>query len=112
MWCELCFTIDAASVARSLVRAARAFDGVTRQWLFDNPKTIVVDRVGEAMGFHPLLLSTTTALRVQPRLCAPRRANEKGKLERAIRFVRERALVDFVCKDIDDGNQKGGAGCT
>jgi len=112
MWCELSFTMDAASVARSLVRAAQAFDGVTRQWLFDNPKTIVVDRVGEAVRFHPLLLSTTTALRVQPRLCAPRRANEKGKVERAIRFVRERALVDFVFKDIDDGNERLQRFCT
>jgi transposase len=106
MWCELCFTMDAAAVARSLVRAARAFDGVTRQWLFDNPKTVVLDRVGEAVRFHPLLLSTTTALRVQPRLCAPRRANEKGKVERAIRFVRERALVDFTFRNIDEGNER------
>jgi hypothetical protein len=72
----------------------------------------VVDRVGEAVRFHPLLLSTTTALRVQPRLCAPRRANEKGKVERAIRFVRERALVDFVFKDIDDGNERLQSFCT
>jgi transposase len=35
MWCELCFTLDASTVSRSLVRAAQAFDGVTRQWLFD-----------------------------------------------------------------------------
>jgi transposase len=112
MWCELCFTMDAATVARSLVRAAAAFDGVTRQWLFDNPKTIVVDRVGEAVRFHPLLLSTTTALRVQPRLCAPRRANEKGKVERAIRFIRERALVDFVFHSVDQGNEHLQRFCT
>jgi hypothetical protein len=87
------------------VRAAEAFGGVTRQWLFDNPKTVVLDRVGDAVRFHPLLLSTTTSLRVQPRLCAPRRANEKGKVERAIRFVRERALVDFVFRDINEGNE-------
>ena len=104
MWCELCFTMDAATVARSLVRAAQAFNGVTRQWLFDNPKTVVLDRVGDSVRFHPLLLSTTTSLRVQPKLCTPRRANEKGKVERAIRFVRERALVDFVFRDIDHGN--------
>lgn len=106
MWCELCFTMDAATVARSLVRAARHFDGVTRQWLFDNPKTIVVERAGDAVRFHPLLLSTTSALHVQPRLCTPRRANEKGKVERAIRFVRERALVDYVFAGIDDGNER------
>ncbi|MFO0467550.1 MAG: IS21 family transposase [bacterium] len=112
MWCELCFTMDAATVARSLVRAAKAFDGVTRQWLFDNPKTIVIERVGDAVRFHPLLLSTTTALRVQPQLCAPRRANEKGKVERAIRFVRERALVDFVFHNIDEGNERLQRFCT
>ena len=112
MWCELCFTMDASTVARSLVRAAQAFDGVTRQWLFDNPKTVVLDRVGDAVRFHPLLLSTTTSLRVQPKLCAPRRANEKGKVERAIRFIRERALVDFVFKGIDDGNEQLKRFCT
>lgn len=106
MWCELCFTMDAHAVARSLVRSARAFDGVTRQWLFDNPKTIVLDRAGDAVRFHPLLLSTTTALSVQPRLCAPRRANEKGKVERAIRFVRERVLVDFTFTTLDEGNER------
>jgi hypothetical protein len=59
-----------------------------------------------------LLLSTTTALRVQPQLCAPRRANEKGKVERAIRFVRERALVDFVFHNIDEGNERLQRFCT
>jgi transposase len=112
MWCELCFTMDASTVARSLVRSAQAFDGVTRQWLFDNPKTVVLDRVGDAVRFHPLLLSTATALRVQPRLCAPRRPTDKGKVERAIRFVRERALVDFVFKGIDDGNEHLKRFCT
>ena len=72
MWAELCFGMDAACVARSLVRAGETFGGVTRQWLFDNPKTVVVDRHEQAIRFHPLLLSTTTALRVQPRLCTPR----------------------------------------
>jgi transposase len=112
MWCELCFTLDASTVSRSLVRAAQAFDGVTRQWLFDNPKTVVLGRVGEAIRYHPLLLETTRALLVQPRLCAPRRANEKGKVERAIRFVRERALVDFVFRDIDHGNEHLQKFCT
>jgi transposase len=112
LWCELCFTMDAPMVARSLVRAAHAFNGVTRQWLFDNPKTIVLERAGDAVRFHPLLLSTTTALRVQPQLCAPRRANEKGKVERAIRFVRDRALAGFAFRSIDDGNEHLKKFCT
>ena len=106
-WAEMCFSMDASAVARSLVRAGEAFGGVTRQWLFDNPKTIVIERVTEDLiRFHPLLLSTTTALRVEPRLCAPRRANEKGKVERAIRFMRDRALSGWTPTTIDDGNQR------
>ena len=34
------------------------------------------------------------------------------KVERAIRFVRERALVDFVFRDIDDGNERLQRFCT
>lgn len=107
IWAESCFAMDASAVARSLVRASTAFGGVTRQWLFDNPKTIVIERVTEdIVRFHPLLLSTTTALRVQPRLCTPRRANEKGKVERAIRFMRDRALSGWTPTTIDDANQR------
>ena len=107
IWAESCFAMDAPAVARSLVRAGVAFGGVTRQWLFDNPKTIVIERVSaELVRFHPLLLATTTALLVQPRLCAPRRANEKGKVERAIRFMRDRALSGWTPTTIDDANQR------
>ena len=104
MWCELCFGMDAACVARSLVRAAESFGGVTRQWLFDNPKTVVIDRFGDAIRFHPLLLSTTTALRVQPRLCKPRRPQDKGKVERAVRYLRDRALSAWTFTTLDEGN--------
>jgi hypothetical protein len=106
-WAEMCFSMDAATVARSLVRAGEAFGGVTRTWLFDNPKTIVIERSGpDIIRFHPLLLSTTTALNVQPKLCAPRRPQEKGKVERAIRYMRDRALSGWTPTTIEDGNER------
>jgi len=106
-WAEMCFSMDAATVARSLVRAAEALGGVTRTWLFDNPKTIVIERNGpDIIRFHPLLLSTTTALNVQPKLCAPRRPQEKGKVERAIRYMRDRALSGWTPTTIEDGNEQ------
>jgi transposase len=105
-WAEMCFSMDAGAVARSLVRAAAYFGGVTRQWLFDNPKTVVVDRAADSIRFHPQLLATTMALRVEPRLCAPRRPQEKGKVERAIRYMRERALSAYTPTTIADGNER------
>ena len=68
MWAELVFDLTVESLRRSLVRAARFFDGVTRQWLFDNPKTVVLERHGDAVRYHPGLLEIAGALRVQPRL--------------------------------------------
>jgi transposase len=93
MWGELVYDLSAASVARSLVRAANAFGGVTRQWLFDNPKSVVLERSGDAARFHSLLVELSGHYRVQLRLCAPRKAWEKGGVERAIRFLRERFLA-------------------
>ena len=113
LWAEMCFSMDAATVARSLVRAGEAFGGVTRTWLFDNPKTIVIERNGpDIIRFHPLLLSTTTALNVQPKLCAPRKPQEKGKVERAIRYMRDRALSGWTPTTIEDGNERLRLFCT
>ena len=44
MWGEFVLDLSVHSLCRSLVRAAPAFGGVPRQWLFDNPKTVVLER--------------------------------------------------------------------
>ena len=105
MWGEFVLDLSVHSLRRSLLRAACAFGGVTRQWLFDNPKTVVLERVGDAVRFHPGLLDIATALRVQPRLCAVRRPQHKGKVERAIRYLRERFLAGRTITSAADGNR-------
>jgi hypothetical protein len=92
------------SLRRSLVRAAAHFKGCTRQWLFDNPKTVVVERHGDAVRFHSALLELAGALRVQPRVCGVRKPHEKGRVERAIRFLRERFFAARKLHSIEQGN--------
>jgi hypothetical protein len=106
MWAELVFDLTIESLRRSLVRAAAHFEGVTRQWLFDNPKTVVLDRHGDAIRFHPGLLEIAGALRVQPRLCRPRRPTDKGGVERAIRYLRDRFFAARTITSIEDGNRQ------
>lgn len=106
MWGELVMDMSASSLARSLARAGVAFGGVTRQWLFDNPKTVVLERRGDAARFHPLLVEMSGHYRVQLKLCTPRKANEKGKVERTIRFVRERFLAGRTIRSIEQGNRE------
>lgn len=106
MWAELVFDQTAYSLRRSLVRAAEYFGGVTRQWLFDNPKTVVLDRVGDAVRFHPVLLDVAGAFCVSPRLCTPRSPHQKGKVERAIRFLKERFFAARAISSIQRGNDE------
>jgi transposase len=78
MWAEFVFGTTVHSLLRSLVRAAAFFQGVTRQWLFANPKIIVLERYGDAVRFHPLLLELTGHFHVQLRLCAGQRGQWRG----------------------------------
>lgn len=104
LWAELVYELTAASMARSLTRAAAYFNGVPRTWLFDNTKAVVLDRTATAERLHPLLLETAVALRVQPRLCAPYQPNQKGKTERAIRYLRDRVLCGRQWNTVEHGN--------
>jgi len=106
MWAELVFDLTVESLRRSLVRAALFFDGVTRQWLFDNPKTVVLARHGDAVRYHPGLLEIAGALRVQPRLCRPRRPTDKGGVERANRFLHDRFFAARTISSLEDGNRQ------
>jgi transposase len=104
MWAELVVDLGVDSLCRSLVRAVAFFGGCTRQWLFDNPKTVVLERAGDAIRFHPTLLDLASRLHVQPRLCAPRKPQEKGKVERAIRFLKERFFAARSVHSVAHGN--------
>jgi transposase len=104
MWAELVLDLTAASLRRSLVRATSYFGGVTRQWLFDNPKIVVLERHGDAVRFHPDLLALSGQLCAAPRLCGVRKPQQKGRVERAIRFLRDRFLAARTIRDLPRGN--------
>lgn len=106
LWGELVFDLSAHSLRRSLIRAASYFGGVTRQWLFDNPKTVVHERVGDAARFHPTLLDVCAQFRVQPRLCGVRQPEHKGKVERSIRYLRDRFFAGRRVTDPVHGNRE------
>lgn len=104
LWGEFVLDLTVYSLTRSLVRAASAFGGVTRQWLFDNPKIVVLERRGDAVRFHPTLLDLCGKMRVEPRLCAVRRPEHKGKVERSIRYLRDRFLAGRSITGVAEGN--------
>ena len=106
MWAELVVDLDVHSLRRSLVRAASYFGGSPRQWLFDNPKTIVIERSGDMVRFHPDLLDMAAQLHVLPKVCGVRKPQEKGKVERAIRFLKERFFAARTFHSVAHGNSQ------
>lgn len=106
LFAEFVWDLTAESLRRSMIRAHAFFGGATRQWLFDNPRTIVLGRQGDAVRFHPTVVELTTTFFVQARLCNVREPQEKGRVERAIRYLRERFLAGREIHDTVQGNRE------
>lgn len=92
------------SFLRGHVEAFAFFGGVPRVLLYDNLKSAVLERAGDAIRFHPTLLELAAHYRYQPRPVAPARGNEKGRVERAIRYVRDAFFAARSYTDLDDLN--------
>lgn len=70
------------------VQAYAFFGGAAKINLYDNLKSAVIQRHGPAIVFHPKLLELADYYGFDPRPVAVRRGNEKGRVERAIRYLR------------------------
>ena len=80
------------TVKASLQAAFGYFGGVPHEVLFDNMKTVVLERNAYGRGqhrLHPGLLELSRDLGFAVRLCRPYRAKTKGKVERFNRYLRE-----------------------
>lgn len=67
------------------------FGGAPREVLYDNMKTVVLERNAFGEGqhrFHPGLWDVAKHFGFLPRLCKPYRAKTKGKVERFNRYLR------------------------
>jgi transposase len=105
------FYLNAAmdNFLRGHVDAFTAFGAVPRVLLYDNLKSAVLERRDDAIRFHPTLLELAAHYRFQPRPVAIARGNEKGRVERAIRYVRDAFFAARTFKDIDDLNAQATA---
>jgi len=108
-WCRAMyalFTLDQKqdNFLRGHVKAFEYFGGVPRVLLYDNLRSAVLSRVGDAIRFHPRLLEFSGHYHFEPRPVAVARGNEKGRVERAIRFLRDRFFAARSFRDVDDLN--------
>jgi transposase len=105
------FFLDARmqSFLRGHVGAFEAWSGVPRILLYDNLKSAVLQRQGDAIRFHPTLLELAAHYRFEPRPVALARGNEKGRVERAIRYIRNAFFAGRTFADLTDLNAQADA---
>ena len=92
-------------------QAFKVFSGVPRVLLYDNLRSAVLERQGDAIRFNPTLLSFAAHYRFEPRPVAVARGNEKGRVERSIRYVRDNFFAARVYRDLDDLNEQARVWC-
>ena len=86
------------------VLAFEAWGGVPRVILSDNLKSAVLERVGSAIRFNPEYLAFAAHHRYEPRPVAVARGNEKGRVERSIRYIRDNFFAARSFTDVEDLN--------
>jgi transposase len=91
---------------RCHIHAFHALHGVAREVIYDNLATAVAERDGRIVRFLPRFLGFAREYGFYPQACNPASAWEKGKVERAIGYVRQSfwPLREFT--DLHDVNRQ------
>ena len=107
------FFLDARmeNFLRGHVAAFSAWNGLPRILFYDNLKSAVLERQGDAIRFNPTLLEFAGHYRFDPRPVAPARGNEKGRVERAIRYVRDSFFAARTFVNLADLNVQAAGWC-
>jgi transposase len=101
-----------ANFLRGHVDAFAYFGGIPRVLLYDNLKSAVLERAGDAIRFNPEIIALAKHYRFEPRPVAVRRGNEKGRVERAIRYIRDNFFAAREWRNLDNLNDQALSWCT
>jgi len=108
---RFCLNAQMDSFLRGHVEAFSAFGGLARTLLYDNLKSVVIERVGDAIRFNPEFLAFAAHYRFEPRPVAVARGNQKGRVERHINFIRKSFFAAREFTDLADLNAQAVAWC-
>jgi transposase len=107
LWVRFYSHEDQLTVLSGLHQAFLAFGGVPQTILFDRMKTAVAssDVSGKAI-FNEEMLRFAHHYGFQPTACRPYRAKTKGRVERAVSYLRHNFFYGRSFRDMDDLNNQ------
>ena len=107
-WIFLRFFLDQSleNFLRGHVYAFADLQGCPRHLLYDNLRSAVAQRHGNAVRFNARLLELASHYHFAPRACAPARGSEKGAVERSVRYIRDSFFAARSFTTIDDLNRQ------
>lgn len=104
LYAEVVTSTELAVFLSCHVHAFSQLGGMPREILYDNQKQVVLSREKEGVKFHPGLLAFAGHFGFSPRVCRPYRARTKGKVERAIGYLKDRFFCGRSFRDLADLN--------
>lgn len=82
------------------------FGGIPEEILYDNPRTVVLDRATANARINPKFEDFCRYYGYTPRLCRPYRARTKGKVESGVKYVKRSFLTGQEFPSLASANEQ------
>jgi transposase len=107
LWVRFYFHQDLLSALNGLHRSFVAFGGVSETVLFDRMKVAVARTNSDGSAvFNEEMLRFSNHYGFRPKACQPYRAKTKGRVERAVSYLRHNFFYGRYFRDLEDLNQQ------
>lgn len=106
LYFEFFFDQKMESFLRGHTNAFEDWQGLPRVLLYDNLRSVVLERRGDAIHFNPRILELCAHYHFPARPCQVRAGNQKGRVERVIRYIRESFFAARPFTTLEDFNRQ------
>jgi len=98
---EFTVSMDMDTFLACHIHAFNFLAGVPKTILYDNLKSVVTQRIGQEVTFNARHFDFAAFYGFAPRVCNIRKANEKGRVERMIQYIKGNLLNRGPFDDFD-----------
>lgn len=106
LFAELTFSQSLDELLRCHQDAFVFLGGVPSRVVYDNMRTVVLSRAADEIRIHPRFLDFCAHYLVKPVLCRPGEPQEKGRVERAIGYIKGNFLAGRSFRSLAQANER------